>query len=217
MHACQECRAPSFTTHGLFFSVPVIRWHLADTTPDMDGAKVIDAFRKAFDAWVPYMGPMSFASTDDKSKAHIVINFAHQGDADLPEPFGSDSVLAYAYFPVNNYSEMWFDESENWGEMHSNTKINLFKVAVHELGHCLGLDHSTRNGDIMEAIYEPSNTVRITSDSEDGIVHLYTDYWKTLGWVPPVEPPDNGGSKGCMVPIVIGGGVSLLGYLAYLN
>jgi len=169
--------------------VSEIFWHLADTTPDMEGAQVIKAFNRAFAKWAPFLNPIVFTSTSEKEKANILINFAHEGDADLPESFGGDEVLAYAFFPIDNYSEIWFDESERWGSMSSSTRIDLFKVAVHELGHSLGIGHTKAPRDIMQAFYDPNTMVEITADSSAAIQTLYGEFQKELDVIPPSEPP----------------------------
>jgi len=185
----KEAIRQDFVTWDEAILVSEIFWHLADTTPDMEGVKVIRAFTRAFEKWAPFMAPIVFTSTSEKEKANILINFAHDGDADLPEPFGSDAVLAYAFFPIDNYSEMWFDESERWGSMSSSTRIDLFKVAVHELGHSLGIGHTTAAGDIMQAFYDPDIMVKITEDSADAIQTLYGEFQKELEALPQPEPP----------------------------
>jgi predicted Zn-dependent protease len=213
MRACTESKQTAFTTAGNKFTVPVIYWHLADTTTDMTGIAVIEAFRGAFAAWQPYLNPV-LESTSEIDKANIIINFAIDGDDDLPEPFGAPGVLAYAYFPVNNFSSMWFDDSENWGEMHTSTRIYLKKVVVHELGHSLGLGHTQAKDDVMRAYYEPDNYIRISQDSIDGLASLYGEVVAEPEPEPEPEPriPQPPASGGCMVPIVISIGVSLLAY-----
>jgi len=168
--------------------VSEIFWHLADTTPDMDGAQVIKAFTRAFAEWAPFLNPIVFTSTSEKAKANILINFAEEGDADLPESFGGDEVLAYAYFPIDNYSEIWFDESERWGSMSSSTRIDLFKVAVHELGHSLGIGHTKAPRDIMQAFYDPDTMVKITEDSSAAIETLYGEFQRELEAIPLPDP-----------------------------
>lgn len=187
-NACKQSRRQDFVIWDEAMLVSEIFWHLADKTPDMEGVKVIKAFVRAFAEWQPFLHPIVFTSTSEKEKANIVINFAHDGDADLPEPFGSAAVLAYAYFPVDNYSEMWFDESESWGSMSSSTRIDLFKVAVHELGHSLGLGHTDAKKDIMLPFYDPDTMVKITPDSSAAIDLLYGEFQRELDTLPLPEP-----------------------------
>lgn len=43
-----------------------------------------------------------------------------------------------------------FDDDENWSE-DSRTGTNFFYIAIHELGHVLGLSHAPFRGNIMNS------------------------------------------------------------------
>ena len=49
---------------------------------------------------------------------------------------------------------------------------NLLAVALHELGHALGLDHSEDTNSIMYAFYDCSKTT-LTADDIAGIQAIY--------------------------------------------
>lgn len=53
---------------------------------------------------------------------------------------------------------------------------NLFRVAAHELGHSLGLAHSTDIGALMYPSYMFSGDVQLAQDDINGIQALYGEY-----------------------------------------
>jgi hypothetical protein len=93
---------------------------------------------------------------------------------------GSGSTLAYAYFPddVNPAriaGDVVFDSAETWevGDS-SSAAFDLMLVAVHEIGHSLGLDHSTVTDSIMEATIAPTDSfTSLSSTDKSAILTLY--------------------------------------------
>ncbi|CAI2356290.1 unnamed protein product [Caenorhabditis sp. 36 PRJEB53466] len=85
-------------------------------------------------------------------KANIDIVFA-AGDHDDGEPFdGKGNILAHAFFPRYG-GDVHFDEEENWSPNKTNG-VDLYAVAVHEIGHSLGLKHSSNHLSIMAPFYK---------------------------------------------------------------
>lgn len=155
-----------------------IYWHINEKylTQDMDKQKVILAFEKTFQTWQEYFYPVRLVSTGNREKAAIVIYFMNNGMSELPFRF-ENSVLAYTFYPKKKSlgieSDMYFNDAHDWAEMHRKTQINLYKVAVHEVGHAFGLDHSRDVRDIMFPTYQPNDSVVITLDTEKAIDKLY--------------------------------------------
>ena len=88
------------------------------------------------------------------------------------DPFDRQwGTLAHAYYPRDG--RLHFDESEHW-TVNTNRGCNLLWVAVHEIGHSLGLKHSNVRGTIMWPTYSGYNpNMRLHSDDIRGIQSLY--------------------------------------------
>ncbi|KAL5020575.1 hypothetical protein ScPMuIL_003467 [Solemya velum] len=127
-----------------------------------------DAMDRAFKEWAKY-APLFFTYVD--KDADLTIGF-HQGDHNDGSDFdGRGTNLAHAYDPPDG--RIHFDSEEDW-VLSSNDGTELFTVAAHEIGHALGLGHSTVEYSLMGPVYTGfDEEFELHADDIRGIQLLY--------------------------------------------
>ncbi|KFM60930.1 Matrix metalloproteinase-17, partial [Stegodyphus mimosarum] len=133
--------------------------------------------RRAFNIWSE-VSALTFTEVRG-STADIFVSFlkGQHGDG---YPFdGEGSVLAHAFFPGEGIGgDAHFDAEEKWlpsqPETEDDDGVNLFAVAAHEIGHSLGLSHSSIPGSLMFPYYQViGEHFSLPRDDAEGIRHLY--------------------------------------------
>uniref|UniRef100_A0A1D1Y833 Metalloendoproteinase 1 n=1 Tax=Anthurium amnicola TaxID=1678845 RepID=A0A1D1Y833_9ARAE len=175
------------TTHGRglysYFSGnptwPPYKRHLtyaftSTSSVSLDISTIRAVFARAFSRWSEAT-TLTFSEATDGA-ADMTIGF-YSGDHGDGESFdGVLGTLAHAFSPPDGRFHL--DAAEDWVEgsvaAMSGTAVDLESVAVHEIGHLLGLGHST----VQEAIMYPTiragtRKVELASDDVEGIQSLY--------------------------------------------
>jgi hypothetical protein len=144
-------------------------------TPDLTQEEVRDAIVTAFGLW-SHVTPLTFREVEDNPD--ILIRFV-AGDHGDGVPFDDGGgVLAHAFPPPSNGSgpgagDVHFDEAENWTvTLPAFFSADLITIAAHEFGHSLGLDHTTVDGALMEAVYSGPHR-HLAQDDISGIQSIY--------------------------------------------
>jgi|GEM_PF-2071238 len=88
--------------------------------------------------------------------------------------FGVGGALAEAEYPppINNYSvagDIDFNTGVGW---NIGSTYDLFSVAMHEIGHAIGMGESTSYGSVMQGAYAPHNG--LSNDDITGIRTIYS-------------------------------------------
>lgn len=150
-----------------------------DGTTDVAGTAEFAAVRRAFDTWANAVC-LTFTEVAMNANPDIVIDWRPANDPDHNMQGG---VLAHADFPpscgvVTNGGlpkPVHFDNTEHvWADGSQVGAFDVETVALHEIGHILGLAHSSVAGSVMFASVSSNSTKRVlTADDLAGIRSLY--------------------------------------------
>ena len=146
-----------------------LTYRIVSYTSDMSIADQEEEIRRAFKVWSDNSG-LTFTKTNGNANIEIMFARRFHGDGD---PFdGPGGTLAHAYFPFAG-GDCHLDDDENF-TFNASRGINLFQVVAHELGHSLGLDHTSDQTALMAAFYRGyQRNFQLGNDDIRGIQSMY--------------------------------------------
>lgn len=149
---------------------PPTKTHLTYRFPPNFPAYAVDPVARAFQKW-DSATHFSFSRVENNQNADLVIEF-HRGNHDDGYPFdGRGGTLAHAFAPTDG--RFHYDEDEPWSVGAEPNFVDLETVALHEIGHLLGLHHSSFEAAIMFADIRIGQAKNLHADDIQGIRALY--------------------------------------------
>jgi hypothetical protein len=169
-----------------------LTWRITRPSRQIAESQQKDIIRTSLSMWAKHM-PIKFVEDRTENTPDISIHFArgeHGPQADPifdGSPTGTLNVLAHAWGPGYNpkglAGDVHFDEDDNW-----KNRSTLLGVAVHELGHAMGLGHSDDKESIMYPVYR--DVVELGRDDINGITEMYRGHTGAKPNTPRISGPD---------------------------
>ncbi|MBI2517855.1 MAG: immunoglobulin domain-containing protein [Opitutae bacterium] len=164
-------------------SIP-FRVTLGSSSTLSDGTNYNTSFQAAADSWNPLLGNVQLTTQVLASGTGADGNRINEitfSDTIYGDPFETNTLAVTTVWHRGNdraESDIIFNTKWTWDSYRGIRRANLVdlrRVAIHELGHSLGLDHPDEGGQTVAAIMNShvSNIDAQTSDDIDGAQQLY--------------------------------------------
>ena len=174
----QEAGNPPFTVRGRWQDPAQLRYHVDPGEGVLSSEMFRVTIERALAIWSA-SGPVGFAAAADLSSADVVFRWGVSASKAHPDGlFGRDTSVAKTG-AVGPGCTVWFDSEQSWQEGGGSGPV-FYQAAVHEIGHVLGLGHSSDLESVMVAQRENGRLVLAASDRH-GLQSLYGGGSEGLG------------------------------------
>jgi hypothetical protein len=130
----------------------------------------------AFAAWSA-VSDINFLPSTDFGEDYDAIGFSGDIRIGAHEFDGASGVLAHGFFPPPNgvsiAGDLHFDIAEEWHCDPNLGGIDIGFVALHEIGHSIGLGHEMTDTAVMNPTYNPALVGGLAADDIIGAGEIY--------------------------------------------
>lgn len=149
---------------------PLSKTHLTYTFLSNFPTAAVDPVARAFQKWASATH-FTFARAPSNQNADLFIAFHRRNHGDGAPFDGRGGVLAHAFAPT--IGRFHYDADERWSIGPVANAFDLETVAIHEIGHLLGLGHSSVQTAIMFPSIGAAQIKNLHADDIQGIRVLY--------------------------------------------
>ncbi len=165
-----------------------LTYYLGRMSPALDAQATRAEIVRALQEWSNVVRLTFSESGLAKQKRQLDIEFSPRSHGDGQDFDGRGGILAHTFYPPPNAEtvagDLHFDMEEQW---RIGNDVDVFSVALHELGHSLGLGHSDNPDAVMYPYYRRSTMLHQPDVVE--IRRLYAATGSTPPSTPTTTPP----------------------------
>ncbi|KJK79414.1 hypothetical protein H634G_05005 [Metarhizium anisopliae BRIP 53293] len=184
-----DCSVASEVTIRGAWPHRTISYAFGTLSQQVDKKKCMAAIQSAMATWAKEIQGLTFVEREAHHNHEVKVEFRKVPDTDCAESMEGAEV-AHASLPPgfgtkfpNMPKPVHFDETEvQWALGKQEGKYDVESVALHEIGHLLGMLHNSNQESIMYPRVRPNKLARKLSEQDKtGIRRLYPAWKRTTG------------------------------------